>query len=46
MTPQGYYIGEYDRKDDLQLDCNFENGLSEFGKKAVMEEFDSKCFNK
>ena len=45
VTPNGYFLGENDKKDDLQLDCNFENGLSEFGKKAVMEEFDSKCFN-
>jgi len=27
------------------LDCNFENGLSDYGRKKMMDEFDNKCFD-
>jgi len=42
---RGTYLGENNKKDDLQLDCNFDNGLSDYGRTKMMQEFDNKCFN-
>ena len=41
----GQYIGEVDRFDDLQFDCNWDNGMTPDGKEALMAEFMSNCYD-
>ena len=41
----GYYIGEGGGYDDLQIDCNFEYGLTPEGKQEFLDLFDAECYD-
>lgn len=41
----GYFVGENGSWDDLQFDCNYENGLTVDGKAALDDAFESKCLD-
>ena len=40
---KGFYLGEGNVTDALHIDCNLENGLSDFGKVQLMGQFEGKC---
>ena len=41
----GYYLGEGGAWDDIQLDCNFEYGMTPEGKQEFMDLFEADCFD-
>jgi len=41
----GTYIGENNAWNDLQTDCNFDQGMHEPGKQRLMDQFESKCYD-
>jgi len=39
------YIGEGNTVDDLQMDCNLDNGMTEYGRKMLCESFQDSCYD-
>ena len=42
----GTYLGENNKWDDLQFDCTYDLGLTDYGKSNLTKEFQEKCYDK